>query len=414
MHTKGVGYLNTYITDQENVLHISTAKRIRIGITSGLVGGSAIFFAIFIIDFHLGQVPGTFYKTVGFPIGLEGISATLFGLISHMITAALIGAVFCFCSGLHPKLELSNINKGTFAGGTTGIVVYLCFFIPITLLVIQPLIEQGTQNELGLIATVSNIESVHLIQNMNLIVLGALIIHLLFGVIMGFTATLSMDQETKKPSFFKGKTMTTLTLVIIAGTISMGMFYGIIADYTPDMQQNELTEELSKIETNLTYSEFIDMSESERLAIITQMSTYSKELTLDEAEKFDKTIDDDMSDIIHNIESPNDLKFLQSAQISGVKGNDAHGKALIVSNGQETYLRLEEFALIPGIDQHIYLTKFGDVVNGIDIGKLKANKGNQNYLIQGIDSSEYNQMIVYSKPFDTYYASAKFAKIGSN
>ncbi|WP_420710224.1 DM13 domain-containing protein [Nitrosopumilus sp.] len=69
---------------------------------------------------------------------------------------------------------------------------------------------------------------------------------------------------------------------------------------------------------------------------------------------------------------------------------------------------------MPGIDQHIYLTKFGDVANGIDIGKLKTNKGNQNYPIQGIDSSEYNQMIVYSKPFDTYYASAKFTKIGSN
>ena len=405
--------MSTYITNQENLLQVSIVKRMRIGITSGLVGGFAIFFVIFIIDFHLGQIPGTFYKMIGFPIELEGISATLFGLISHMVTAALIGAVFCVCSGLHPKLELSNINKGTFAGGVTGVVVYLCFFIPITLLVIQPLIEQGTQNELGLIATISNIESVYLIQNMNLIVLGAMIIHVLFGVIMGFTAMLSMDQETKKPSFFKGKTMTTLTLVIIAGTIGMGIFYGIIADYTPEIQQNELTEELSKIKTNLTYAKFIDMSESDRLAIITQMSTNSKELILDEAEKFDKTIDEDMSDIIHNMESPNDLKFLQSAQISGVKGNDAHGKALIVSNGHTTFLRLEEFALIPGIDQHIYLTKF-DVANGIDIGKLKANKGSQNYQIQGIDSSEYNQMIVYSKPFDMYYASAKFAKIGLN
>ena len=406
--------MTTYITSQENVLQVSIVKRMRIGITSGLVGGFAIFFVIFIIDFHLGQIPGTFYKTMGFPIGLEGISATLFGLISHMVTAALIGAVFCICSGLHPKLELSNINKGTFAGGTTGIVVYLCFFIPITLLIIQPLIQQGTQNELGLIATISNIESVHLIQNMTLIVLGALIIHVLFGVIMGFTAMLSMEQETKKPSFFKGKTTTTLTLVIIVGTICIGIFYWIIADYTPKTQQNELTEELSKIKTNLTYAKFIDMSESDRLAIITQMPIYSKELILNEAEKFNQTIDEDMSDIIHNIESPNDLKFLQSAQISGVKGNDAHGKALIVSNGHATYLRLEEFTLIPGIDQHIYLTKFGDVANGMDVGKLKANKGSQNYQISGIDSNKYNQMIVYSKSFDMYYASAKFTKIGLN
>lgn len=96
----------------------------------------------------MGQIPGTFYKMIGFPIGLEGISATLFGMTSHMATAALIGAVFCICSGLHQRLELNNTTKGMFAGGTTGIVVYFVFFIPITLLVIQPLIEQGMHNDL--------------------------------------------------------------------------------------------------------------------------------------------------------------------------------------------------------------------------------------------------------------------------
>lgn len=408
--------MSTNTINQENVLYAPIARRIRIGAVSGLVGGFAIFFVIFIIDSHLGQIPGTFYKTVGFPIGLEGISATLFGLVSHMVMAALIGSVFCACSGLHQKLELSNINKGVFAGGTTGIVVYFLFFIPITMLIIQPLIEQGTHNDFGLIATISNIESVHLIQNMNLIVLGALVIHVLFGVIMGLTATLSLEQETKTPYFYKGKALTIITLVIIVGTISIGIFYGIVANHAPSsvVQQNELAEELSKIRTDLTYAKFIDMSEDDHLEIIAQMSSHSRELILNEAKKFDKTIDEDMSEITYNMESPDELKFLQSAQISGVKGNDAQGRALIVSNGHVTYLRLEEFAVTPGIDQHIYLTKFGDITNGMDIGELKANKGSQNYQIKEINPNEYDQMIVYSKPFDMYYASASLAKIGSN
>ncbi|MGI9567992.1 MAG: DM13 domain-containing protein [Nitrosopumilus sp.] len=406
--------MSTNFKSQENILKVSLAKRIQIGAVSGLIGGSGIFFIIFIIDFHLGLIPGTFYKLVGFPIGLEGISATLFGLISHMFTASLIGAVFCVCSGLDKKLKLSDPNKGIFAGGVTGAVVYSVFFIPITLLVILPLIENGTQNELGLITTFSNIESVYLLQNLALIVLGSLIIHILFGSIMGLTASLFIKQADKAaPRLNQGKTFTKILLVIIAGTIGMGIFYGIVANdnnISDKLPQSELSEELSKIRSDLNYAKFIGMSEDDRLAIVTQMSPQSKELVLMEAGKFDKIIDEGINQIAYNMESPNDLKFIQSAQISGIKGNDAQGKASIVSNGFLTYLRLDDFAVIPGIDQHIYFTKFGDVENSLDIGMLKANKGNQNYPIYGVNSNEYNQMVIYSKPFDVYYATANLQK----
>lgn len=254
---------------------------------------------------------------------------------------------------------------------------------------------------------------------MTLIVSGAMIIHVLFGVIMGFTATLSMEHEAKTAYLHKGKILKIITLVIIVGTIVIGIFYGMTANQTSTLnfsavQQDELSEELSKIEMGLTYAKFIDMNEDRRLAILAQMSPHSKGLVLNEAKKFDKVVDEDMSEITRNLESASDLKFLQSAQISGVKGNDAHGKAVTVSNGYITYLRLEDFSVTNGIDQHVYLTKEGDITRGIDIGKLKGNKGSQNYLIQGINPNEYNQLMIYSKPFDMYYASASLAKIGSN
>ena len=410
--------MSTHSYAEENKLYVSIAKRARIGIVSGLVGGFAIFFMIFIIDFHMGQIPGTFYKTVGFPIGLEGISATLFGMIAHMATAALIGAVFCVCSGLHQKLEISDATRGILAGGITGTVVYLFFFIPITILIMQPLIEQGIHNDLGLIATISNIESVHIIQNMSLIVFGASVVHVLFGVIMGLTTALSLGQESKPTHFSKGRTIRTVTLVIIVGTAVIGIFYGVIANYsssfTPATQQNELTDELSKLEAGLTYAKFLNMNQDERAALFEQMPQYAKSLIVNEAKKYDKLIHEDMSKITQNLESADNLKFLQSAQISGVKGNNAEGKALIVSNGQTEYLRLEDFSVIPGIDQHIYLTKSGDVSHGIDIGMVKANRGSQNYPISGIDSYEYNHLIIYSKTFDMYYASSALAKIGTN
>lgn len=68
------------------------STRVKVGTVSGLVGGFAIFLSIFMIDLSLNAGQGAFYKVVGLPLGMSGISATLTGMILHMLTAALVGA----------------------------------------------------------------------------------------------------------------------------------------------------------------------------------------------------------------------------------------------------------------------------------------------------------------------------------
>lgn len=64
------------------------------GSMAGIVGGMALASSFMGIDSQL-QVPsGTFYKMIGFLIGLQEINAIVIGFIVHMGTAALIGAVF--------------------------------------------------------------------------------------------------------------------------------------------------------------------------------------------------------------------------------------------------------------------------------------------------------------------------------
>ena len=75
-----------------------------------------------------------------------------------------------------------------------------------------------------------------------------------------------------------------------------------------------------------------------------------------------------------------------------------------------TFLRLQDFGIASGFDQKLYLTKDGTIETGIEIGPLRESQGDQNYDISGIDTYTYNILIVYSKPFDLYYAYAKFLK----
>jgi hypothetical protein len=384
----------------------TSTTRIKIGAAGGLAGGFAVLFSVFAIDSQLGTVPGTFYKVVGLSLGLDGISATFFGMISHMLTATLIGIIFCYCSGLHPKLELTSYKKGALAGGVSAIVVYVVFFIPITLLIVQPSLEAGMQDESGL-AALSNIESVKLVKNMNLVIWGALEIHIVFGIIMGIFCAMTIDKTMRETPYNVGNLLKIVIIGVVLGSAALGAYYVIISEYTPAQSTDEVNLQLDKLQKGLNYAKFVDMKDEDQDVLVKQMSYGTREIIIKKARNFGSEINEDMRLITKNLESPNDMKFIKVAKIQGLKGNEVDGKAMIVSTGKLEYLRLEDFFVTNGIGLHVYLTKAGDVNSGYDLGKLKANKGDQNYQIPTINTDEYNIVVVYSKIFDLYYASAK-------
>lgn len=163
---------------------------IKIGTVSGLVGGFAIFLSIFMIDLGLNAGQGTFYKVVGLPLGITGISATIAGMISHMLTATLIGAVFGICSNLHPKLRIFSLGRGIIAGITTGLAVFFVFFIPISSILMIPLIQSSNDALVG--------DASKLLANTNLIMFGALELHMVYGIVMGVFFAIAIQHESKK------------------------------------------------------------------------------------------------------------------------------------------------------------------------------------------------------------------------
>ncbi|MGI0102859.1 MAG: hypothetical protein ACREA7_09745, partial [Nitrosotalea sp.] len=103
----------------------------KVGVMTGFIGGIMILVAFVAIDSELLFSPWAFYTVIGLSVGLKGLSATLFGVVAHMLTAVTIGAVFCVCSTLHPIFYLNRTWKGILGGGVTGLEVYAIFFMPI-------------------------------------------------------------------------------------------------------------------------------------------------------------------------------------------------------------------------------------------------------------------------------------------
>ena len=175
----------------------------KVGVFAGLVGGFALFSSFIGIDSHLGVEFGTFYKMIGFSIGLDGIDAIAFGFVAHMLTAALIGSVFYAISSLHRSLNIVTIPKGILAGGVTGLIVFVLFFIPIHMLIMVPIIESDINPTISS-DTYTDIQILsELLASTDGIFWSAMLLHVLFGVVMGFFCGLMANEEYAKIPRYK-------------------------------------------------------------------------------------------------------------------------------------------------------------------------------------------------------------------
>ena len=95
------------------------------------------------------------------------------------------------------------------------------------------------------------------------------------------------------------------------------------------------------------------------------------------------------------------------------------GRATIYQGEDGSYLlRLEELDVTNGPDLHVILSPHADPDNSrevktegyVDLGKLKGNRGNQNYPIPpGVDIGIFNSVVIYCKPFSVVFSVASLA-----
>jgi hypothetical protein len=91
--------------------------------------------------------------------------------------------------------------------------------------------------------------------------------------------------------------------------------------------------------------------------------------------------------------------------------HDVQGKVFTIplDNGGDV-LRLENFKSTNGPDLYVYLSTDKDASEFINLGKLKANNGNQNYEIPNeVNFAEYNRVLIWCKAFGVLFGSAEIS-----
>jgi len=91
--------------------------------------------------------------------------------------------------------------------------------------------------------------------------------------------------------------------------------------------------------------------------------------------------------------------------------HDAQGNAYTIPlEDGSNVLRLENFKSTNGPDLYVYLSTDDNASEFINLGELKANKGNQNYEIPDtVDLNEYHKVLIWCKAFGVLFGSAELS-----
>lgn len=87
---------------------------------------------------------------------------------------------------------------------------------------------------------------------------------------------------------------------------------------------------------------------------------------------------------------------------------DVAGKALLIESADKKIIRFEDFETINGPNLHIYLATDTSGDDYVDLGEIKATKGNVNYEIDpSIDTEKYDHVLVWCVPFKVLFSYAQ-------
>jgi hypothetical protein len=199
-----------------------------------------------------------------------------------------------------------------------------------------------------------------------------------------------------------------ITIAVIVGVAAVGLYYLASPLFYDRIIDEPLPKALSEIQKDLTYEKFVNMVDEQRSELVKKMPQDTIDLIMNEAKKFTTGVSENMQEMIAKIapDSDESPKFSKLGVFQGLKGHQATGKAEVITVGDVSFLRFEEFEVTNGPDLHVYMTKNGDIDTGIDLGKLKGNKGSQNYELDKINTNVYNTVVIYCQPFHVYFASA--------
>ena len=202
----------------------------------------------------------------------------------------------------------------------------------------------------------------------------------------------------------KNKTKIIIGIIVIAIVIPLGIY--TISPLFINTEINEPLPSLANEKSTTDFAKFMAMTDDEKLDAAKNMAEKEEDMIMKMAAKQDTTINETMA---MNINQSTQNKALIGNFIGiddGIHNAKGLAKILTISNGSQI-LRLENFKSTNGPDVHLYLSNNKQANDFIDLGRLKANNGNQNYKIpMDIDFNHYGYVLIWCKPFSVLFGSA--------
>lgn len=204
----------------------------------------------------------------------------------------------------------------------------------------------------------------------------------------------------------KDKTKIIIGIIIAAIVIPIGFY--TISPLFINTEINEPLPPLLSSESSIGFEKFMTMTEDEKINAAKKMTKKEKDMIMRTAAEQNTTIDETMTMNI-NQSTPNTTGLIGNfiGVGDGIHKAEGLAKILTLSNGSQI-LRLEDFRSTNGPDVHLYLSTDKQASDFIDLGRLKANIGNQNYQIPlDTDFNKYKYVLIWCQPFSVLFGSAQ-------
>ena len=178
---------------------------------------------------------------------------------------------------------------------------------------------------------------------------------------------------------------------------------------------------VSKKAASEEYQKFVSMNEEDRINAAKQMNQRGKNMVMIGAAQINNTMNENVlkpAGVVNEQQQSNITTTAAAVTATrtgyfigagdGFHNVEGLAKVIPLDDGGLTVLRLENFKSTNGPNVHLYLATDKTASNFIDLGRLKANNGNQNYNIPvGTDLSKYNLVLIWCKDFSVLFGSAQ-------
>jgi hypothetical protein len=167
--------------------HHFVGKSVAFGGVAGFVGGLVMIPFMMLIAMMAGMPANTMPVAMGMAFGVNQNDAMMTGLGMHLLTSTLIGAIFGAVTGSVDKLKITGFRKGIGEGLITGMIAFGVLFIPISMMVMPPVLVQMMMQ---MNPNITQQQAMGMLQQGTSMMIGLGVLeHLVYGAVLGAVAS---------------------------------------------------------------------------------------------------------------------------------------------------------------------------------------------------------------------------------